>query len=168
MSARLARPVLRAPDLTPLQRTDLGVLDTGMVSAKLAEDPTLRLDYVVAVCQALREGRPEDSYLDGDATPRSDFLADLTAAALDLDAKGILSAGPPPADLLLTPDAPPRHTPTEIDFEQRPLILDRYLAHACLEELFADGRVYPFLMGKYQDSGDVWARLYQERPDRFL
>src|SRR3712207_8931088 len=52
-----------------------------------------RSDYVVAVCQALREGRPEDSYLDGDATPRADFLADLTAAALDLDAKGILSAG---------------------------------------------------------------------------
>ena len=168
MSARPDRPVLQTSDLTPLQRTYLGVLDTGMVPAKLADDPTLRLDYVVAVCQALREGRPEVSYLDGGSIPRADFLADLTAAALDLDAKGVLSAGPPPADLLLTPDAPPRRAPTEIDFEQRPLILDRYLAHACLEELFADGRVYPFLMGKYQDSGEVWAKLYQERPERFL
>ena len=168
MSTRLDRPVLQPSDLTPLQRTYLGVLDTGMVPADLAGDPTLRLDYVVAVCQALREGEPEDTYLDGGATPRASFLAGLTTAALDLDAKGVLSVGPPPADLLLSPEAPSRHTPTEIDFEQRPRVLDRYLAHACLEELFADSRVYPFLMGKYQDSGEVWARLYRERPERFL
>jgi hypothetical protein len=168
MTSRIDRPVLQPSDLTPLQRTYLGVIDTGMVAAQLARDPTLRVDYVTAVCQALREGRPGDSYLAGDGTPDAAFLADLRSAALDLDAKSAISLAPPPADLLLTADAPPHHIPTEIDFEQRPRVLDRYLAHACLEELFADARVYPFLMGKYQDSGDVWARLYRERPERFL
>jgi hypothetical protein len=139
-----------------------------MVPAKLANDPSLRLDYVVAVCQALREGRPEDTYLEDGSTPGAAFVADLTTAALDLDAKGVLSIGPPPADLLLSVESPPQPAPAEIDFEQRPRILDRYLAHACLEELFGDSRVYPFLMGKYQDSGEVWARLYRERPERFL
>jgi hypothetical protein len=168
MTSRLDRPVLQLSDLTPLQRTYLGVLDTGMVAAQLAGDPTLRVDHVTAVCQALREGRPRDSYLAADVTPAAAFVADLTSAALDLDAKGVISLGPPPADLLLTADAPPQHTPSEVDFEQRPRVLDRYLAHTCLEELFADARVYPFLMGKYQDSGEVWARLYKERPERFL
>jgi hypothetical protein len=163
------RVVLRPADLTLLERTYLGVLDTGMVPAKLAGDPSLRMDYVTAICLALREGRARDTYLDASKErPAAAFIEDLTTAAQSLDARGVISVGPPPPDLILTPDAPRPSAPREIDFDQHPRIWDRYLAHTCLEELFSDSRVYPFLMGKYQDSGEVWSRLYHERPERFL
>jgi hypothetical protein len=163
------RAVLHPADLSLLERTYLGVLDTGMVPAKLAGDPSLRMDYVTAVCLALREGRERDAYLDASrAEPTAEFIEDLTTAAQSLDAKGVISVGPPPPDLILTPDMPRPPAPRSIDFDQHPRIWDRYLAHTCLEELFSDRRVYTFLMGKYQDSGDVWARLYKERPERFL
>ena len=168
-----SKPVLQRSDLTLLERTYLGVLDTGMVSARLARDPTLRMDYVTAVCLALREGRPPATYLEGDGPePAAAFLDDLNAAALSLDAKGVISVGGPPADVVVSPDLAPDldrpRTPRRLDFDQHPRIWDRYLAHACMEELFQDSRVYPFLMGKYQDSGEVWARLYKENPQQFL
>jgi hypothetical protein len=165
------RAALRPSDLTVLERTYLGVLDTGMVPARLAGDPSLRMDYVTAVCFALREGRPRETYLDGDGSqtrPSPAFVEQLTAAARSLDEKGVISVGPPPPDVILTPEASRPPPPREIDFDQHPRIWDRYLAHECMEELFSDSRVYPFLMGKYQDSGEVWARLYKERPERFL
>jgi hypothetical protein len=31
-----------------------------------------------------------------------------------------------------------------------------------MEELFSNPDIYPFLMGKYQDSADIWGRLYQQ------
>ena len=167
MTDRADTPVLRPADLTALERTYLGVLDAGMVPAQLAGDPTLRTDYVVAVCFALRESKPESTYLESGAAAPS-FVADLTGAARALDEKGVISLAPPATDILLTPEGQRPSPPAEIDPEHRPRIRDRYLAHACLEELFSDGRVYPFLMGKYQDSGEVWARLYRERPERFL
>lgn len=163
------RPALRPADLTLLERTYLGVLDTGMVPANLAGDPSLRMDYIAAVCLALREELPRETYLDESRTqPSPAFLEQLTAAAQSLDQKRIISVGPPPPDLILSPDVPAVKAAGPIDFDQHPRIWDRYLAHACMEELFADSRVYPFLMGKYQDSGEVWARLYKERPERFL
>jgi hypothetical protein len=168
MSGSTDRPVLRPTDLSALERTYLGVLDTGMVSARLAGDPTLSVDYVVAVCLALREGKSPGSYLAGEAETAGAFRLQLAEAARALDEKGVIALAPPPPDLLLAPGGPPPVAAQEVDFEQRPKIWDRYLAHACLEELFADGRVYPFLMGKYQDSGELWARLYTERPERFL
>ena len=163
------RRVLHPTDLTLLERTYLGVVDAGMVPARLAGDPTLRTDHVTAVCLALREDKAAAAYLSADGVePAGEFVAALTAAVHALDARGVISAAPPPGDLLLSPDVPRSAPPAVIDFEQRPRILDRFLAHQCLEELFGDGRVYPFLMGKYQDSGEVWARLYKERPERFL
>jgi len=166
---RSDRPVLHPSDLSPLERTYLGVLDTGMVSARLAGDPSLRTDHVTAVCLALREGRPRDSYLSGDGVePDARFLTELTRAARSLEERGVISAAAPPPDLLLTPETPRPAPVGVLDFDQRPKIWDRYLAHECMEELFRDESVYPFLMGKYQDSGEVWARLYRERPDRFL
>jgi hypothetical protein len=163
------RAVLHPADLSLLERTYLGVLDTGMVPAKLAGDPSLRMDRVTAVCLALREGRERDTYLDTSKDePTAAFIQDLITAVRSLDAKGVISIGPPPPDMILTPDAPRAPAPRVIDFDQHPRIWDRYLAHTCLEELFSDSRVYPFLMGKYQDSGEVWSRLYKERPERFL
>ncbi|MGH2586992.1 MAG: hypothetical protein ACRDJE_18925 [Dehalococcoidia bacterium] len=166
---RSDRPVLHPSDLSPLERTYLGVLDTGMVSARLADDPSLRTDHVTAVCLALREGKPQDSYLRGDGVePKAGFLTELTGAVRSLEERGVISTAPPPPDLILTPETPRSAPAGPVDFDQRPKIWDRYLAHECMEELFRDDRVYPFLMGKYQDSGDVWARLYRERPERFL
>jgi hypothetical protein len=163
------RPVLHPADLTLIERTYLGVLDTGMVPARLAGDPALRMDSVTAVCLALREGKPANSYLDGDGPePVAAFLRDLTAAALSLDARGVISAGSQPPDILMSLDMARPAPPTTIDFDQHPRIWDRYLAHECMEELFRDTRVYPFLMAKYQDSGEVWARLYKQNPERFL
>jgi hypothetical protein len=162
------RPALQPADLTLIERTYLGVLDTGMVPVQLAGDPTLRMDYVSAVCHALRQGLADGAFLAGDAAPDAAFLLELTAAVQRLDERGVISIAPPPPDAVLSPDAPRRAPPAVVDFDQHPRIWDRYLAHACLEELFGDPRVYPFLMGKYQDSGEVWARLYKERPERFL
>ena len=150
-------------DLTLLERTYLGVLATGMASARLANDPWLRMDYVTAVCVALTEGRPPHTYVVGegpDVTP--DFTRALTEAALALDEKGIISAGSPPPDVLGSPDLMRPRPPPVIDFDQHPRIWDRFLAHECMEELFRNPAVYPFLMGKYQDSSEVWGRLYQQ------
>ena len=163
------RPVLSPADLSVVERTYLGVLDTGMVPARLAGDPSLRMDIVTAVCLALREDKPRGTYLDAaGAEPSDAFRRDLTAAVHSLDAKGVISAGPPPPEMLLSPEMGRPAPPPEIDFDQHPRIWDRYFAHTCMEELFSDSRVYAFLMGKYQDSAEVWARLYRERPERFL
>lgn len=166
---KTGRGVLHAADLTPLERTYLGVLDTGMVPARLAGDPSLRMDRVTAVCLALREGRPAATYLEGDE-PSPDFVVRLTEAALALDRRGAISLAPPPPEAILAPEGlqARRTQPRPLDFDQHPRILDRFLAHECMEELFADSRIYPYLMGTYQDSGEVWARLYRERPERFL
>lgn len=162
------RPVVHLADLSLLERTYLGVLDTGMVPARLAGDPTLRMDHVTAVCLALREGKPPDAYLqDGGPEPTPDFLDALNAAARSLDAQGVISAGPAPPDLILAPELARPAPLARMDFDQHPRIWDRYLAHACMEELFRDSRVYPFLMGKYQTSSEVWSRLYHQNPERF-
>lgn len=160
---------LTPADLTPLERTYLGVLATGMVPAKLAKDPSLRMDYITAVCLAILEGRPRDSYLIGEGpevTP--EFARALTEAVHALDAKGIISAGAAPPDALGGPDMMRPKPPAQIDFDQHPRIWDRYLAQQCMETLFQNPDIYPFLMGKYQDSADVWGAVYQRvhRPGR--
>src|SRR5215218_3192059 len=166
---RASRSVLHAADLSLLERTYLGVLDLGMVTARVSGDPSLRLDRVTAVCMALRQGHDAATLLDGDHV-QEQFTGELIAAIFTLDDTGAISTGPPPPDSVISPEdlqtRPVR--PATIDFDHHPRILDRYLAHECMEELFRDARVYPFLMGKYQDSGEVWARLYKERPERFL
>lgn len=153
-------------DLSPLERTYLGVLATGIVPARLAGDRWLRMDYVTAVCHAIVEGKPRDAYLVGEGPEiTAEFAQALTEAALALDKKGIIAAGSPPPDVLVGPELAGLvrpQAPRVIDFDQHPRIWDRYLGHACMEALFRDPRVYPFLMGKYQDSGEVWGRLYRE------
>ncbi len=152
-------------DLTDLERTYLGVLATGIVRARLAGDPWLRMDYITAVCLALQEGKPQTAYLEGDGpeiTPA--FRQALTEAALALDAKGIIAAGTPASEQVLStdPDVIRPRPPRVLDFDQHPRIFDRFLAQRCMETLFQHPDVYPFLMGKYQDSAEVWARLYRQ------
>ncbi len=150
-------------DLAPLEQTYLGVLATGMVPARLAKDPSLRMDYITAVCFAIVEGRPRDVYLVGEGPDVTPAFADaLTAAALSLDEKGIISAGSPPPDVLGSADIMRPRAPRTIDFDQHPRIWDRFLAQQCMEELFRNPDVYPFLMGKYQDSSEVWGKLYSQ------
>lgn len=150
-------------DLALIERTYLGVLATGIVPARLANDPWLRMDYLTAVCVAIIEDRPRDLYLNGEGPePTAAFIAALTEAVRTLDEKGILSAGPPPPDTLLSPELARPVAPRVIDFDQHPRIWDRFLGQACMEALFQNTNVYPFLMGKYQDSGEIWGRLYQE------
>lgn len=150
-------------ELSLIEKVYLGVLATGIVPARLAKDPSLRMDFITAVCLAIVEGRPRGTYVEGEGpevTP--EFTRSLTAAALALDAKGILAAGAPPPDVLGGPDIVRPKPPAVIDFDQHPRIWDRYLGQQCMEELFQNPDVYPFLMGKYQDSAEVWGRLYQE------
>ena len=149
-------------DLTPVERVYLGVLATGITPARLAGDESLRMDYITAVCLALVEGAPRERYLLGEGpviTPQ--FTDALTSAVLALDAKGIISAGTPPADVLGGPEVMRPKAPKVIDFDQHPRLWDRYLGQQCMEELFRNPAVYPFLMGKYQDSAEHWGRLYQ-------
>ncbi len=92
-------------DLTDLERTYLGVLATGIVPARLAGDPWLRMDYITAVCLALQEGKSQTAYLEGNGpeiTPT--FRQALTEAALALDAKGIIAAGTPLSEQVLSTD----------------------------------------------------------------
>jgi hypothetical protein len=152
-------------DLSLIERTYLGVLATGIVPARMAKDQSLRMDFITAVCLAVRENKPRATYLEGEGPEIApDFRRQLTEAVLALDAKKIISAGTPPSDLLLSADpalsSPP--PPRVIDFDQHPRLFDRYLAQQCMEELFSNPDIYPFLMGKYQDSADVWGRLYQQ------
>ncbi len=150
-------------DLSPVEKTYLGVLATGIVPARLAKDSSLRMDYLTAICLAIIEGLPHDTYLDGEGpeiTPS--FREQLTRGAVGLDEKGILAAGPPPPDMLMSADMARPKPPPVIDFDQHPRIFDRYLGAQCMEELFRNPEVYPFLMGKYQDSAEVWGRLHHE------
>src|SRR5581483_10832422 len=124
----------RAPtleDLTPLERTYLGVLATGIVPARLAGDPWLRMDYITAVCQAIQDGLPRERFLvNGGPEITPAFREELVAAARSLDARGTISAGSPPPDLLLAADPAlgRRAAPAAIDFDQHPRVHDRYLA----------------------------------------
>lgn len=154
---------LSPADLPLIEKTYLGVLATGIVPARMAKDASLRMDYITAVCLATIEGRPRETYLAGDGTGvTAAFTRALTEAAIALDGKGIISAGSPPPDVLGDPDIMRPKAPPTIDFDQHPRIWDRYLAQQCMEELFGNPAVYPFLIGKYQDSAEVWGRLYSQ------
>jgi hypothetical protein len=43
--------------------------------------------------------------------------------------------------------------------DEHPALLDRYLGQLCMEKLFNVPAVYPYLMGRYAKSGEVWRRL---------
>ena len=156
---------LSPSDLPLLERVYLGVLATGIVPARLAGEPLLRMDYLTAVCVAIVEGHPQHLYVIGEGPELEPVFAQrLLDAALSLDARAIISAGTTREQILsVSEEVMARPLPPKtIDFDQHPRILDRYLAQQCMESLFQDPAVYPFLMGKYQDSGEIWGRLYQQ------
>lgn len=156
-------------DLTPLERAYLGILAMGLAPARLARDPSLRLDYVTAVAAALLDGQSRDHHLAGPGTEVTpEFTRALTDAVLALDAKGILfAAAPPPPDIAGDPEFVRAPAPRVLDFDNHPRIQDRYLAQQCMDAILRHPAAYEFLMAKYQDSGDVWGRLYHDGHGRF-
>lgn len=154
--------VYQIADLSPLEQAFLGVLALGLPPASLAGDPGLRLDVLTASAVALAEGRSEGHYLAGDATA-PEFEARLSAAVLELDRKGIIAlTAPPEINVTLVgviADAAGRR---HINFDQAPRIFDKYLAHACLEQLLQQPPVHAYLMRKYAESSEVWQRLMHQ------
>lgn len=152
--------------LSELERVTLGVLGAGLAPADLANDPTLRLDYVTAVSLALQRGLSETAYLEpGGGQARRDFQRELTDALYDLEQKGVLGVGGPPPGLMLDGSVQPPVRPARVEvanFDQPPKVFDRYLAGRCLDELLRQPAVYHFVMGKYADSSEVWQRVYKQ------
>lgn len=152
---------LNPSDLTPLEQTYLGVLAVGLPPHMLVGDPWLRIDYLTAVSQALREGKPANAYLlDEGPEPQPAFVTALKEAISLLEEKDILGTSPPA--VLFTFGMPARPDLTRIDPNTPPAIFDRYLAQQCMNALLAHPQVYQFLMAKYAESSEHWQRLVQQ------
>lgn len=149
-------------DLTPYERTYLGVVAIGLPPHTLVGDPWLRLDYLTAVSQALREGKPATAYLLGEGPePQPDFLTVVKGAVWSLEEKGVIGTTPPVVLFAFDVSRPGPPDFTKIDPNIPPIVFDRYLAHRCLDELLANPAVYQFLMGKYAESSEHWQRLVE-------
>lgn len=153
-------------DLTPLARAYLAVVAVGLPSPRLAGDESFRLDYLTAVCAAVVEGRPANDDLDGDGPqPRAAFLDELRATIAGLDAKGIIIAGAGDGHLATTPflgvemGGLTSAQVAKLDLNQAPKVLDSFLSYRALDEMLANADVYPFIMGKYSESSEIWQRL---------
>jgi hypothetical protein len=147
-------------DLDLLERTLMGVLSVGLPPSKSAGSDTFRVDHVTAVIAAMQETEDRNAYLGPDELhPTPEFRERLKATIESLEAKGLVApsapAGMPAAaggfeeGLLLD----------LVDPDEQPAVLDRYLSQLCMEYLFNIPQVYPFLMGRYSASGEVWRRL---------
>jgi hypothetical protein len=160
----MTRPSYKLEDISSLQRVVLGVLALGLPPASLAKDTTLRLDVLAASVTALEEGQAEEHYLDpAGGTVTAEFDAQLTAAVIDLDKKGIISLGAPPGiNVAMMGGIGDADGWRRVNFEQSPRIFDKYLAHECLEALLRQPEVHRYLMRKYGESSEVWQRLMRE------
>jgi len=146
-------------DLQPLEQVLLGVLSLGLPPSKAAGDDTFRVDYVCAVTYALRSGgQPHDCLAADGVRVQPEFRQQLEEAVASLTERGLLAHQPPGM-----PAAPGGFEPDLavdlVDPDIHPTVLDRYLGQQCLELLFRDPNVYPFLMERYTRSGEGWRRL---------
>ncbi len=158
---------LSANDLSAVQRTYLGVLSLGLVSADQAKDNRFRIEYVSAGAHALFNGLQRDAYLEpdsgGDCAAGAPFRGELRAAIIDLDRKGVIGVGPPQDLMILKPSAPdPDAIYGEVDLNRHPPIFDRFLAQRCMDALLENGAAHAYLMELYAASGDVWHVLYKQ------
>jgi hypothetical protein len=149
-------------DLAPIEKALLGVLCVGLPPSRAAGSDTFRVDHVTAVVYGLlEEGEPDRNLQPGSEAVTPEFRSDLRAAIDSLTEKGIVAAQAPgmPAAVggfeaglaidLVNPD-------------EHPALLDRYLGQLCMEELFNEPAVYPYLMERYSTSGSIWRRLRDE------
>lgn len=153
---------LTVADLTPVERTYLGVLSLGLVSADQAHDDRFRMERVCAIVHALRQGLPEAALQDGDGCATPDFREELQTAIVDLDQKGIIGIGPPQDLVILRPAAERPVGHADVEVNRHPPIFDRYLAQRCMDELMENETVHRFLIELYAESGEVWHTLYQQ------
>jgi hypothetical protein len=151
---------LTIADLSPVERTYLGVLALGLVSADQAHDDRFRMERVCAVSHALLQGLPESALLESEERSSAAFRGELRAAMVDLDQRGVIGIGPPRDLVILRPAA--EHPAGEVDVNRHPPIFDRYLAQRCMDVLMADPAVHHFLIDLYAESGEVWHQLYQQ------
>lgn len=149
----------RPADLDPTELALLGVLSTGLPPSRAAGSDTFRIDHVTAVVMGLRETGDRNEHLRPDGlavTP--EFRTRLREAISSLTEKGLVTqqeAGMPAAPGGF-------EAGLEIDMvnpDEHPILVDRYLGQECMEVLFQDRAVYPFLMERYAASGEVWRRL---------
>jgi hypothetical protein len=150
---------LNPDDLAPLEVALLGVLCVGLPPSKAAGDDRFRIDHVTAVVSGLQSGGRAEAHLQGDGVSVThEFRAALRETILALTEKGVLAdqaAGMPAA-------AGNFEAGLEVDMvqpDEHPALLDRYLGQLCMEVLFNIPAVYPYLMGRYAASGEVWRRL---------
>jgi hypothetical protein len=117
------------------------------------------VDHVTAVVLGLQEAGRRDRHLAADGiavTPA--FRSALQEAILALVEKGLVAhqpAGMPAAaggfESGLALDV--------VNPDEHPALLDRYLGQLCMETLFQEPEVYPYLMERYASSGEIWRRL---------
>jgi len=160
-------PAYSVEDLTPLQRTYLGVLSLGLVSADQAHDSRFRMEYVTAVTHALMQSKPAGAFTatrDGDGHWAADALrGDLRAAIVDLDRKGVIGVGPPEDFVILKPAVAASDAAYgDVELNRHPPIFDRFLAQRCMDELMENPAAHAYLMELYAESADVWGRLYKQ------
>jgi hypothetical protein len=146
-------------DMAPLEVSLLGVLCLGLPPSRAAGSDTFRVDHVTAVVAALQAGEQRDTNLGPDGVHiTAEFGARLRETIDGLVEKGLVvhaSGGMPAA-------AGGYEAGLELDLvnpDEHPAVLDRYLAQACMEQLFRVAAVYPFLMERYSASGEVWRKL---------
>jgi hypothetical protein len=148
----------RPADLDDIEVALLGVLCVGLPPSRAAADDSFRVDHVTAVVAGLRESGTHGLYLDADARITSDFRDQLKRAIASLTDRGVLEEQPSGM-----PAAPGGfEAGLAIDMvnpDVHPGLMDRYLAQECMEVLFRVPAVYPYLMGMYTKSGEVWRRL---------
>ena len=146
-------------DLSPIEVALLGVLSIGLPPSKAAGDDTFRVDHVTAVVAGLAQHGERGPYLAADGVAvTAAFRLELRAAIESLQAKEVVAfqpAGMPAA-------AGGFEAGLEIDMvnpDEQPALMDRYLGQLCMERLFNVPAVYPYLMGRYSASGEIWRRL---------
>ena len=146
-------------DLTELEVAVLGVLCVGLPPSRSAGSDTFRVDHVTAVAHALQMGAdPGANLVPGGDSVTAEFRAALRAVVAALTEKGIV------AEQVAGLPAPPGGYEAgliidTVNPDEHPIVLDQYLARACMELLLCNPAVYPYLMDRYARSGEVWRKL---------
>jgi hypothetical protein len=140
----------------------LGVLSIGLPPSRAAGDDRFRVDHVAAVVAGLRERGDERSHLQDDGIAvNPEFRERLAAAVASLTEKGVLAEQP--ASMPAAPGGFEAGLAIDmVNPDLHPALLDRVLSQECMEVLFRVPAVYPYLMGMYAKSGEVWRRLRED------
>ena len=157
-----AESVYNPEDLSDLELAVMGVLSVGLPPSRAAGSDTFRVDHVVASVFGLQTAGTKEAHLGEDGvaiTPG--FRKELRGAIAALEEKGLVmgqAAGMPAA-------AGGFEAGLQIDMvnpDEAPILLDRFLSQMCMEQLFQNKVVYPYLMERYAASGEVWRRLRED------